>query len=265
MIKILFYLGLIFVSAIVCVRYIERATLFVPFKDVLTTPKNLNLVFSDVYFQTPDLKRINAWFVPFQDARKTVYFLHGNAGNLSHRLEKIKVFHDIGLNVFIIDYRGYGKSSGSPNEAGVYIDAQAGLNYLTKELNIALDSIILYGESLGSAVAIEIASKNKIGGIIVEGAFTSAKEIARQVYPFLPAFLLSIKLDSLSKIGKLSCPKLFIHSKNDEIVPYCLGMRLYQAASGQKDFFSIYGGHNDCFYLFKDQIREKISVYEKQT
>ncbi len=226
-------------------------------------PSDSGLEFQDLYFTTPDGEKLNAWFFPSKGAKKSLLFFHGNAGNISHRLEKISIFKKLGLQVFIIDYRGYGKSSGKPSENGIYLDAQAAYDYLVKEKKFSPDNIILFGESLGAQAAVDLASKNQVGAIILEGNFTSAKDMSREIYPFLPTIFLSVKFDSLSKIAKVNCPKLMIHSRNDEIVPFRLGEKLFNAAGGPKTFLAIYGGHNSSFIdsedLFTSKIREFIN------
>jgi hypothetical protein len=244
-------------------RYFEHHSIFFPMKEMKCFPSDVGLEYEDVYFQSADKVRLNAWFLPRKDARFTLIFCHGNAGNLGHRIEKVKFFHDLGLNVFIFDYRGYGRSKGNPSEAGIYRDAQAAYNYLLSR-NIAPERIIGYGESIGGAVAIDLASKNKIGALIVGDSMTSAKEMVEEIYIFIPYWVFSSRFDSLSKIKKVTVPKLMAHSINDEIVPYSLGRRLFEAAAEPKEFVKMRGGHNSCFFESKELIREKIADFLKR-
>lgn len=230
------------------IRYMERKSLYIPFRQIDETPEGLGLEYVDLSITTPDRIVINAWFIPKEEPRATILFLHGNGGNLSHRLTKIAFFYELGVNVFIFDYRGYGKSKGIPSEKGLYTDAQACYDYVTKILKISPDKIILYGESLGGAVAIDLASRNRVKALILEGVFPSVVDMARRLLPFLPSFLLSSKFDSVSKIDKISVPKLFIHSCNDEIIPFDLGKKVFDRAVSPKEFFEIHGGHNDAFF-----------------
>ncbi len=243
------------------IRYIEKRSLFIPYRAVEETPVSIGLNYEDLPIPVQDGVSINAWWVPMREEAPTIFFLHGNGGNLSHRLGKIAFFHKLGLNVFILDYRGYGKSTGKPSERGLYQDSAAAYDYLRKRLMIPAENIIVYGESLGSAVGIELAGKKAVSALITEGAFTNIADMSRTVYPFLPTFLLGSKFDSLSKIKSLKIPVLMIHSKNDEIVPYRLGRKLYDAFSGQKDFLTIDGGHNESFYNNLNAIEEKIKAF----
>ncbi len=259
--------GIIFIAVILAfiigyAKYIENRGVYFPMKEIQFNPGLLGFSFEDVYIKTQDNIRINGWFIPADKARYTLLFYHGNAGNIGHRLEKIMLLHKLALNIFIIDYRGYGRSQGRPGEQGIYLDAQAAYDYLTNERRINPEQIILYGESLGCAAVIHAAAANKVGALIVEGAFTRGRDMARRIYPFLPAFLFSDSFDSLSKIKSIAAPKLFIHSTNDEIVPFALARQLYEAAGEPKRFAEIRGGHNSAFL---DSQQEYISAIKEFT
>ena len=177
--------------------------------------------------------------------RATLLYLHGNGGNISHRYEFINELVQLPVNVLIIDYRGYGKSEGRPSEAGLYMDARAAWDYLTKERAVPASRIVIFGKSLGGAVAVELATKVEACGLVVQSSFTSVADMAGEVLPFVPRFLIRTKMDSLSKIASVSSPKLFIHSQADEIVPYRLGRRLFDAARPPKQFYEVKGApHN---------------------
>jgi len=240
---------LIFVTFIfLYARYIEKRSLYFPTRDIVDTPSVINIDFEDIYFKASDDIELNGWFIPAKDAGSTILFFHGNGGNISHRLEKLSFFRKMGLNVFIIDYRGYGKSKGRPEEKGLYKDAEAAYIYLTKEKTIAPEHIILYGESLGGAVAANLATKHKVKAIITEDTFTSIKEMVEIVYPFLPTFFIKSKFDTLSMMQELKIPKLVIHSRGDEIVPFELGERLFEEAQEPKQFLKLRGSHNTAFF-----------------
>lgn len=241
-------------------RYIEKHTLFYPNKEIEYSPKESGLDFEDIFFKTQDNLRLNAWFIPAQGAKFTLLICHGNAGNISHRLEKIIFFHKLGCNVFIFDYRGYGLSQGSPSEGGLYIDTKAAYDYLLSR-SIPENQIIGFGESLGSAFIIDLAFRYKMRALIVEGSFSNAKDMARSAYPYLPYWLFSLRLDSESKIKSIKITKLIIHSLNDEIVPYKLGRKLYDAAVEPKEFLQIHGGHNSCFYDSEGLLRQKLADF----
>jgi len=243
------------------IRYIERKSIFFPMKGLAATPLEVNLPYEDVYFETSDKKRLNGWFVPCENAKGTILFCHGNAGNIGHRLEKIVIFHGMGLNTFIFDYRGYGKSEGRPNEAGLYKDAFAAYDYLTGKLRVPAGDIILYGESIGGGVTIELAREKKVKALITEDTFSSIKEMSSMVYPFIPHFAFSSRFDSISKIKNIDSPKLIIHSRDDEIVPYSMGEKLYAAAKPPKKFLKIRGAHNTAFLDSEKEYTEGIRSF----
>jgi len=227
------------------VHYLETTAVFFPGKEVFLTPARMGLPFDDVYVRASDGVRINAWFLKNPKAHSTVIFAHGNAGNMSDRLMRIKFFYDLGLNVLAFDYRGYGKSEGHPTEAGVYRDAQAVYDYLKGRKDVDMRKVIAYGSSLGGIVSVDLATKRPVAALIVDSSITSAREAARLFYPYLPSFLMWIKFDSLGKVRNISIPKLFIHSPDDRVVPYAMGRRLFEAAAEPKEFLVSSGGHNE--------------------
>jgi len=243
------------------VKYIESRSIYFPMKEVIGNPASIGLPYEDVYFNTQDNKKLNGWYIPSGKSGLTVIFCHGNAGNISHRLEKISILHNLGLNVFIFDYRGYGKSLGTPSESGLYKDASAAYNYLTNERGISKDDIILYGESIGGAIAIDLARKKDVAALITEETFTSIKDMARIAYPLLPSFVFSSRFDALSKIKDVSCPKLIMHSTVDEIVPFRLGEKLFQSAGSPKNFLKLRGSHNTAFLESGEQYKEGIKLF----
>ena len=248
------------VLAILCfvayVRYLESMTVFHPTRKIAATPAQLGLQFEDIFFRTKDKILLNGWFVPHHHARMTVLYLHGNAGNIGDRLDKISNFYDMGVNLFIIDYRGYGKSQGKPSEHGVYDDAVAAFDYLSTRDDLNPDMICVYGASLGGVVAVDLATKKKIRGLIIDSSFSSAADMGKTIFPFVPSFLLQTKMDSISKIQMITVPKLFIHSREDQVVPFRLGKKLFDAAPAPKEFLEVKGGHND-YHVFSQDIWEK--------
>ncbi len=211
----------------------------------LLVPSVIGLPWEDVYFKTRDHVTLNGWFFKNPHARSTIFFAHGNAGNMSDRLFRIKFFYDLGLNVFIFDYRGYGNSEGKPSEAGIYLDALGGYDYLLSRGDVNMNNIILYGASLGGTVVIDLATHREVALLVVESSFSNAVDMAHIHYPFIPSFFLSLKFDSLDKVRQLTVPKLFIHSIEDQVVPYWVGEKLFLAAGDPKEFLKIHGGHND--------------------
>jgi len=227
------------------VRYLESAGVFFPNRQLEVSPSVLGLPWEDVYFDTKDHVSLNGWFFKNPQATSTLIFAHGNAGNMGDRLFKIQFLYELALNVFIFDYRGYGKSQGIPSEAGIYRDAQAAYDYLKARGDTDMERIIIYGASLGGAVAIDLATQRKAALLIVESSITNALDMAHIHYPFVPSFFLRLKFDSVSKVKQLTVPKLFIHSPGDEVVPYWVGKKLFAAAAEPKRFLKISGAHND--------------------
>lgn len=244
-----------------CVKYIENKFTFYPEKRIEFYPSVFNLDFEDVYVKTEDEIRINGWFIPQSNVKYTLLFLHGNGGNIGTRLKKLLMLHNTGINIFIIDYRGFGKSKGKGSEKGLYFDAKAAYNYLVDIRGIQPEQIILYGESLGAAVAIDLACNAKVKAIIVEGAFSRGRDMADKLCPILPKPFFSNSYDSLKKIENVQVPKLFIHSRNDEIVPFALANKLYNASPEPKELVEIDGGHNTAFLVSQKKYISSIGLF----
>jgi fermentation-respiration switch protein FrsA (DUF1100 family) len=247
-------------------RWFERSNVYFPYRSVESTPELVGLPYEDIYFQTEDGVKINAWFVPAAGTpRATVLFCHGNAGNIGHRLEIISMLHDLGLNVFIFDYRGYGRSKGFPSEKGTYLDALAAYNYLKARDDVDAEKIIVHGKSLGGNIAVDLATKVSPRAVITESAFTSIGDIGQEVYPFLPIRLITtMKYDSLSKIDKLNMPKLVIHSEDDEIIPFHHGQKLFDKANEPKELYRMRGSHNEAIFVYRDEYLERIDGFLKE-
>ena len=241
--SILIGLGLIFAY----VKYLEYKGIYYPVKEILIYPSSAGMSFKDIYITAQDNVRINGWFISNPKAKYTLLFFHGNAGNIGDRIDKLQLLYQVGLNIFIIDYRGFGRSQGSPSESGFYRDALAAYDYLLNTINVKPEQIVLYGESLGTAIAVDLGFNREVKALILEGAFSCGRDMAVKIYPFLPRFIFSNSFDSLTKIKEINAPKLFIHSRNDEIVPFNLAKKLYNHARGPKEFLEIEGDHNNAF------------------
>jgi len=213
----------------------------------------------DCYFETSDGLRLHGWFcaphrriggvlVPVQTDMVMLWF-HGNAGNITYRYDMIRGMMELPIEVFIIDYRGYGKSEGRPTESGLYLDARAAWDYLTRTRGTPADHIIIFGKSLGGAPAVDLACQVEPAALIVQSSFTSAADMAAVVLPFFPTVFLHTKMDSIHKIAGVRCPKLFIHSPADEVIPYKLGRRLYEAAPEPKEFYEVKGAPHNATYI----------------
>ena len=236
--------------------------MYYPSRDIPATPENINLPYEEVYFRARDGEKLHGWFVRARNPIATVLFCHGNAGNISHRLHRVKFFNDMGSNVLIFDYRGYGKSSGRPGEKGLYQDAQAAYDYLIAKKNIKNRDLVVYGKSLGGAVAVDLCLKREVGKLILESTFSSVGEVAKEIYPFLPVkLLLTQKYDSLKKLDKISIPKLIVHGRDDEIINFRHSKMLYEKAAEPKEYLPFTGGHNDEVFVTSKEYRDIIKKF----
>ncbi len=232
-----------------CRDGVERALIYFPIRELAGTPASLGLAYQDVWFEAEDGVPLHGWLVP--GARPiTLLWCHGNAGNISHRLDNIReIHHRLGIGVFIFDYRGYGRSDGSPTEAGLYRDAQAAREALVRNLGVPARQIVYFGRSLGAAVALELALDHPPPGLILESPFLSVAAMANRTIPG-SGFLFKTRFDSLEKIGRSRAAVLILHGDADEVVPYEHGRRLWEAASEPKAFYTIVGAHhNDTYFV----------------
>jgi fermentation-respiration switch protein FrsA (DUF1100 family) len=243
------YLALIPIGAyvaLVALTYVfQHQLVFFPASSLRVTPDAYGLVYEDVSISTADGETLHSWWIPHVEARGTVVFFHGNAGNISGRVGTARFFHEHTMNVLLVSYRGYGQSTGSPSEDGLYRDAEAAWQHLTEERGVAPASILIAGRSLGSAPATYLAAHTAPGGLLLESAFTSLPDVGARAYPILPVRWLSrFHFDNAARIAQVDAPVLMIHSPDDEVVPYDLGRTLFAAASEPKTFVDIRGGHN---------------------
>ncbi len=242
---------------------LENHLLYYPDKYFAATPDQAGLEYEEVWFETSDGLRLHGWFLPpASNPEKTaacLLFLHGNAGNISHRLDNIKGLVGHGLAVFIFDYRGYGLSRGRPSEKGTYEDARAAYRHLLTRPGISPENVVIFGRSLGGAVAVDLAGHFPARALILESSFTSFREVARVHFPFVPSFLLSRKYESERKMASVRTPALFVHGRLDSIVPFDMGRRLFAAHPGPKEFYSIdRAGHNDTFIVGEEQYYQRL-------
>ena len=246
----LFILVTVWLLLVVLMYTLQNRFIYYPQKSLSSTPADIELLYEDIFLTTADGLKIHGWYIKHPEPLATLLFLHGNAGNISHRLDSLQIFHELGLSVLIIDYRGYGRSQGHPSEQGTYLDAQAAWDYLVSRQHTAAQNIIIFGRSLGAAVAVQLAEQQTAGALIIESAFTSMVEMGKRYYPYLPVqWLARIRYSSIERIGNISCPLLVIHSPDDEIIPFELGEQLFASAKHPKSFLKTRGGHNDGFLL----------------
>lgn len=230
---------------------IERFFIYFPQRGLHADPSTVGLDFEDARFETSDGVGLHSWFVPGRNDPTLLWF-HGNAGNISHRLEQLKLLHDaVGANILIVGYRGYGDSEGTPSEKGFYADAIAALSFLNDRDDVDDTKIVYYGQSVGAGVAAELATRHPPAGLILEAAFTSVADMARHHYRFFPArFFVRTRFDTLRGIGAVRAPLLMIHGDRDDIVPIEMARRIFEGARDPKRFEVVRGaGHNDVYIV----------------
>ena len=243
----------------------QHRLVYLPEATLHTTPAALGLAYQDRWITTADGLRLHAWWIPGPTAAPAVLFLHGNAGNISHRLDTIALLSQLGASVLILDYRGYGRSEGTPGEHGSYEDARAALAHLYTELGTPGDQVIVFGRSLGGAIASWLAAHHDCAGLVLESTWTSLPDLAATIYPLFPVRLLArIRYDSRSRIGAARCPVLVVHSRDDEIVPFRHGEQLFAAAREPKSMLAIRGNHNEAFLLSGAAYRDGIARFLRE-
>ena len=246
--------------------------LFQPSSRLLATPDDAGMAYDTVRLETDDGETLHGWWIPAADVsretspgesvKQTLLFFHGNAGNISGRLESVQQFHRLGLNVLIVDYRGYGQSTGSPSEEGIYRDAETCWHYLTHKREIPSEEIVVFGRSMGGGAATWLASRHPPGAVILESVFTNVPDIGAHHYSFLPVRALATnQFDNESRVGEIDVPKLHIHSRDDRVVPFKLGRQVYEAAAEPKQFLEIQGGHNDGFLVSAEEYLRTIDAF----
>jgi len=252
--------GYILMAVVVYLK--QDALIYYPARAIVSTPDAAGMAYEPFVVRTADGNDITGWFIPSDSERAVLLYCHGNGGNISHRMRLLSQFNRLGLSVCIFDYRGYGTSSGSPSEEGTYLDADAVWNYLVGKREIPSSRIILFGHSLGGGVASHLATEHTPRALILESTFTSMPDIGAEVLSFLPARLLSrYAYDNVANVRRLHVPLLVIHSSDDEMIPYELGRRLFEAANEPKEFVRISGGHDDGYLVSEDRFIRAIDSF----
>jgi uncharacterized protein len=248
LIRVRTILYLLFISSVWCFSGCLSQALYHPSSEIRGTPADLGLFYEWVALETADGARLSAWWVPADAARGVLLFCHGNAGNISDRLDSIRIFNRLGLSVFIFDYRGYGKSSGHPSEQGTYRDAEAAWNYLIQVRQKDAREIVVFGRSLGGSIAAWVSQVYKPQALILESTFASLREAARDRMPgFFVKLLVPDQYRTLLYLTSVHCPFLILHSRGDEVIPFRHGEALYAAANEPKELVEIRGSHNQGF------------------
>jgi fermentation-respiration switch protein FrsA (DUF1100 family) len=230
-------------------EFSEKGLVFFPDPHLVGTPIDVGLEYEDVFFDTSDAVKLHGWWVPAPGAPVFLWF-HGNAGNISHRLENIKLLHDlVGVQVFIFDYREYGRSQGRISREGSFLDAAAAYRYVTETRRVPAGDAVLFGRSLGTALATDLAVKNPCRALILESAFTNSSDMAKMLAPFLFDWRPRVPYDNLGKIANVKAPVLIIHGSDDEIIPVEMGRKVFAAANSPKDLYIIPGAHHNDTYV----------------
>ena len=229
---------------------LDRYFIFFPDRELVQDPGDRGLDFEDIRFTTSDGVTLHGWYIPGRGGTTMLWF-HGNAGNISHRVDNIEGLHErLGVAVFIFDYRGYGLSEGAPTEQGTYLDAEAALAYLRSREDVDPQKLALFGRSLGCAVAAELAIRHDVYAVVLESPFTSIPAMAKRAYPFLPGVgsLVRTRYDTLAKVRDVRVPIMVVHGDQDEIAPFDMGQEVFEAARPPKRFYAVEGaGHNDTY------------------
>lgn len=250
MLKLILFVAACYGALVVAVYFMQGRMLYLPNlpgRTLSTTPGSIGLGYDDVSIETSDGETLHGWFIAGTSTQVLLFF-HGNAGNISHRLESIRQFQELGLSVLIIDYRGYGQSTGRTTEKGIYRDAEAAWQYLIGGRGMDASDIIIFGRSLGASVASWLAARHQPSALIIESSFTSVPDIAKDLYPWLPARWLSrLSHATRDHVRDVKCPVLVVHSRDDEIIPFKHGEAIYASANEPRTLLVLRGTHNNAF------------------
>lgn len=231
-------------------RY-QRSQVFLPsrYPTGIWDPSLYGLPFVDAWFESEDGLKLHGWWVEYPKALATVIYCHGNSGSIADRIDVFRQLRRLKINIFAFDYRGYGRSAGEPSEKGLFQDVRAACDYVTRELGVDFSELLLFGHSLGGAVAVDGAMHRPVAGLVVQSSFTDLRDMVRYLYPNFPMHLvIRNEFRSIAKVGKLTMPKLFLHGTEDGAVPFALGQRLYEAAADPKSWHPVANaGHNDIY------------------
>jgi fermentation-respiration switch protein FrsA (DUF1100 family) len=246
---------------------IENFFIFFPQKAFDFEPESFGLAYRDATFTAEDGKTLHGWFFPGEKDHPVILHFHGNAGNISHRLDLIRHLLHKRLQVFIFDYRGFGKSEGRPSEQGLYRDGVAAYDHLVQKEGILPGKIVLHGHSIGAAVAVEVALNRSVKSVILESAFTSTRDMAKTMPLFiLFSPLLPANYNNLEKVPRLHIPKLIIHGDSDEIVPFSMGERLFDSMAEPRQFLRLEGaGHNDTYVVGGEPYLDSIEKFAEDS
>lgn len=240
----------------------QNQLLFMPSSGMMQTPQSVGLTAEDAWMETEDGVTIHGWYFPHDDSEFVVVLSHGNAGNISGRIAIAETLLNSGASVLMYDYRGYGQSEGRPSEKGLYKDIEAVVETLKADFGYSEGQIVMYGRSLGGAVAAYAAVRFDLGGLVLDSAFKNLKAMIRDVYPFVPVWLAKYDFPTDKYLGQIDgLPIMIMHSPNDEIVGFHHGRTLFDLIEEPKRFVELRGGHNDNFFASTDIIEENWRWY----
>ena len=244
---------------------LEQRHTFAPgrFPHGVWSPQRYGLPAQDVWFYAVDGEELHGWWIPHRRARGTVLYCHGNSGSIGEQIQVLVELRRLRVNLFAFDYRGYGRSGGSPSEEGVLRDARAAYDHLVGALGRPAREILLLGHSLGGAIAIDCALERPVAGLIVQSSFLDTRRMARELYPQVPMhWIARRRFRSIDKVGELGMPKLFVHGSEDGTVPVAHGTSLFEAAAEPKELFVVpRAGHNDVHRLGGARYFRKLSKF----
>lgn len=248
--RILLGSAFLYGSLLLVLTFLQSKMLYFPSKEMNSTPAAYHITFEDIHFQSKDGTKLHGWWYPVPNAQTTILFCHGNAGNIAGRIGLARMFIKKGWQVFMFDYRGYGKSQGHPSEEGTYQDVLAAWSVLTEQKKLPAHTILAYGKSMGGPIAAYLAAHKPVGGLVLDSTFSSFQDVAQAHFPYLPVrWIARFNYSTQEYVQKKRCPLLVFHSPKDEIVPYELGQKFYEKASEPKSFKSLQGGHNDNLFV----------------
>ena len=246
-----------------CWNSFVESMVFFPDTTIEQTPVDLDLQFEDIWFTSSDSVRLHGWLIPASSPNHLLLFCHGNAGNISHRLDNVRLLHNRGISVFIFDYRGYGRSQGRINEKGFYLDSEAAYEVAREWAEKHRAKLVVFGRSLGGIAATHLGATKHCDGLILESTFTNMGAMARSHYPLpFAETLLKHRLNAVGEIIQVRVPILFFHGDKDRIVSIKLGQKLFEAAPNPKEFVLIpRAGHNDTYFVGGPDYFKKIESF----
>jgi uncharacterized protein len=250
-----------YLSIVLFFAILQNRLIYYPVR-LLPSPDSIGIRWvKEIFFQTKDGVKLCGWFLVPPEGAPCLLHFNGNAGNIAGRGHLLEMARSNGWGLLLFDYRGYGKSEGTPRESGLYLDAQSAWDWLNLQKGITSQKLILWGESLGCSMALDLASKQPSAGLVLEAPFTSLMELSKELYPWLPVSLfLRSRFNNQEKIKQVQAPILIIHGRQDEIVPFQHGKILFESAPGPKYFLALNSSHNDIFdsggYVYQEEIRK---------